>query len=161
MDNFIKEARAKYDSYGNEWEKAYFDKKSGGFNVFHKGHQFSEEGGGGAVEKIVGKILAKYNGKQVEFLPEGKTPMPDIKFDEKTWDIKYIDHSNEGTIRQAIREARKADMAIFYFTDKDKYALLNQAIKREVGRFLKGQTRTLPDIYFIDKNNRLKLLWEK
>ena len=32
----IKAARAKYDSYGSEWEKAYFDEKSGGYVVSNK-----------------------------------------------------------------------------------------------------------------------------
>jgi len=48
---YIKEARAKFDSYGNEWKKAYFDEKSGGFNVYHKEHKFSPTGGGGQAEK--------------------------------------------------------------------------------------------------------------
>jgi hypothetical protein len=86
---------------------------------------------------------------------------PDIKFDGKTWDIKYINHANEETIRAAIRDARKADNAIFYFTDENKSVLLNNAIEREVGRFLKGQTNKIPDIYIIDKNGLLKLLWKK
>jgi hypothetical protein len=157
----IKEAILKYNSYGSEWEKAYFDEYSGGYNVYHKGHKFSSTGGGGEAEKIVGKILAKYNGKQVEFLPEGWKKQPDIKFDGKTWDIKYINHANEETIRGAIRDARKADNVICYFTNENKSILLNNAIEREIGRFLKGQTSKVPDIYTIDKNGLLKLLWEK
>ena len=158
----IKEARAKYDAYDSrEWKKAYFDEISGGFNVYHRNHKFSEVGGGGEAEKIVGKMLAGNNGKQVEFLPEGWQKQPDVKFDSKTWDIKYIDHANKETIRAAIREARKADNAIFYFTNANKYVFLNNAVDREVGRFLKGQIKTLPDIYFMDKNGLLKLLWSK
>ena len=154
-------ALRKYNSYGSEWEKAYFDKFSGGYNVYHKRHNFAKKGGGGDAEVIVGKMLAKYNGKQVEFLPEGGKKSPDIKFDEKTWDIKYIDNANEETIRTAIRDARKADNVIFYFTQEDKYALLNNAINREVGRFTKGQINKLPDIYYMDKKGLLKLIWGK
>ena len=36
---YIKEAKAKYDSYGIEWEKAYFDENSGGYNVYHVKHK--------------------------------------------------------------------------------------------------------------------------
>jgi hypothetical protein len=62
-----KAAANKYNSYGSsEWEKAYFDKFSGGFNIYHKEHKFSATQGGGEAEKIVGKMLAKYNGKQVK-----------------------------------------------------------------------------------------------
>jgi hypothetical protein len=158
----LKEVFAKYNSYDSlTWEKAYFDEVSGGFNVYHKEHKFTEVGGGGEAEKVVGKMLAKCNGKQVEFLPEGWKKQPDVKFDGQTWDIKYIDNANEETIRAAIRDARKADNAIFYFTDESKSVLLNSAIVREAGRFLKGQINKIPDIYVIDKSGLLKLLWEK
>ena len=154
-------ALQKYNSYGSEWEKAYFDEVSGGFNVHHQKHNFAKKGGGGKVEKIVGEMLAKYNGKQVEFLPEGEKPAPDVLFDDETWDIKYIDNANEETIRAAIRDARKADNAIFYFTQNSKYLLLNSAINREVGRFVKGQIKKMPDIYIIDESGLLQLLWGK
>ena len=157
----MKVALQKYNSYGSEWEKVYFDKNSGGFNVYHKDHKFSPTGGGGEAEIIVGKMLAKYNGKQVEFLTEGAKKSPDVKFDNQTWDIKYIDKANEGTIRKAIRDATKANNAIFYFTDESKYLLLNSAIERENGKFLKGQTKKMPDIYYMDKGGLLKVLWEK
>jgi hypothetical protein len=72
-----KAATEKYNSYdSSDWEEAYFDKYSGGFNVYHKSHQFSNVNGGGEAEKTVGKILAKNNGKQVEFLPEGNKKKP-------------------------------------------------------------------------------------
>ena len=158
---YIKAARTKFNSYGNEWEKAFFDEKSGGFNVYHKDHKFSPTGGGGEAEKIVGEMLAKYNGKQVEFLPETEKKSPDIFFDHKTWDIKYINQANEATIRKCLLDARKADNAIFYFIDESKFLVLNSAVKREVGRFLKGQTNRPPDIYYIDKSGLLKTLWEK
>jgi hypothetical protein len=162
QSRIIKAAKSGYNAYDSkDWEKAYFDEHSGGFNVYHKDHKFTKTAGGGNAEKIVGKMLAKYNGKQVEFLPEGGSKSPDIKFDSRTWDIKYINHANEETVRAAIRDARKADNAIFYFTDESKSALLNNAIKREAGRFLKGQTNKMPDIYSINKKGLLKLIWEK
>ncbi|MDR1022128.1 MAG: hypothetical protein LBL94_02480 [Prevotellaceae bacterium] len=119
----IKDALLKYNSYeSDEWEKAYFDELSGGFNVYHKAHQFTPTGGGGEAEKTVGKMLAKYSGKQVEFLPEnGKGKgVPDLYFDQQTWDIKYIHIANIETIRTYIKEARKADNAIFYWNESDK-----------------------------------------
>ena len=154
-------AARKYNSYGSDWEKAYFDKFSGGYNVYHKEHKFSTIQGGGEAEKIVGKMLAKYNGKWVEFLPEGEKKSPDVKFDGKTWDIKYIDRANEETIRTAIKNARKADNAIFYFKDENKYLSLISATEREIGKFLKGQTAKIPDIYYMDTDGLLQLLWAK
>jgi hypothetical protein len=156
-----KAAAEKYNSYGSDWEKAYFDKYSGGYNVYHKDHKFSPTGGGGEAEKIVGVILAKYNGKQVEFLPEGEKKGPDVSFDNQKWDIKYINQANEGTIRKYLLDARKADNAIFYWNTNEKINELNSAAKREIGRLLKGQISNLPDIYYVDKNKLLTLLWKK
>ena len=85
----IQDALKKYNSYGDEWEKVYFDEFSGGFNVYHEKHQFTPIGGGGDAEKKVGKMLAKYNGKQVEFLAEGDKKSADLFFDNKKWDIKF------------------------------------------------------------------------
>ena len=157
-----KKLKEKYQSYDEKWDRAYFDEFSGGFNVYHQEHQFTNTQGGGDAEKMVGKLLAKNNGKQVEFLPEnGKGKgVPDLMFDDHTWDVKYIDNANENTIRAYIKDARKADRAIFYFTN-DKYQELRSAINREVGRF-KGMNRLgeLPDIYYMDKEGLLKLLWK-
>ena len=159
---YIREARAKYEAYDADvWIKAYFDEDSGGYCVYHKKHNFSKVGGGGEVEKILGILLAKYHGKQVEFLPEGWQKQPDITFDGKTWDIKFIDQANEETIRKAIRDACKADNAIFYFTKDEKYLTLLSAIEREVGRYTKGQIKYLPDIYFINESRLLSVLWKK
>ena len=157
-----KKSKEKYQSYDEKWDRAYFDEFSGGFNVYHQEHQFTNTQGGGDAEKMVGKLLAKNNGKQVEFLPEnGKGKgVPDLMFDDHTWDVKYIDNANENTIRAYIKDARKADRAIFYFTN-DKFQELRSAINREVGRF-KGMNRLgeLPDIYYMDKEGLLKLLWK-
>jgi len=159
----MKAALQKYNSYGEEWEKAYFDKDSGGYNVYHNEHKFSKKGGGGNAEKTVGLMLAKYNGKQVEFLPEREKAAPDIKFDEQTWDIKYIDKANEETIRSSIKDARKAENAIFYWDTKNKLDELKNSVIRSIGYF-KSQNalKTMPNIYYMEnKSGLLKLLWEK
>ena len=155
-------AARKYNSYGSDWEKAYFDKFSGGYNVYHKEHKFSTIQGGGEAEKTVGKMLAKYNGKRVEFLPEGSKKSPDVKFDGKNWDIKFINEANENSIREAIKNARKADNAIFYWNKDNKLELLEHAIHRSVGYFKsKNKINTMPDVYYLDESGLLKLLWGK
>ncbi|GHV10386.1 hypothetical protein FACS1894162_4180 [Bacteroidia bacterium] len=157
----IKTAHAKYHSYDADWTKAYFDMQSGGYNVYHKDHSFSKKGGGGNAEKIVGIMLANA-GKQVEFLSESLSKkVPDLRFDSQTWDIKFIEQANEETIRKSIRDARKADNAILYYTSSEKYLLLDNAIIREIGKFTKeNRINELPNIYFIDHGN-LKLFWKK
>ena len=160
----LRESLLKYNSYNSEiWTKAYFDKLSGGFNVYHKEHNFSKKGGGGDAEKIVGKMLAKYNGKQVEFLPENSfKKSPDINFDGQTWDIKLIDNANEETIRKAIRDARKAENVIFYWGENDKLEVLISAIGRSAGYFRsKNKLHEMPTIYYMDKGGLMKLLWSK
>ena len=157
-----KAALQKYNLYDSEWEKVYFNEFTGGYNVYHKAHNFSKKGGGGEAEKIVGKMLAKFNGKQVDFLPEtGFKKSPDIKFDNQTWDIKLIDNANEETIRKAIRDARKAQNAIFYWHEHDKLEMLISAVGREAGYFNnKNKLREMPNIYYMD-NGVIKLLWSK
>ena len=160
--DYINEARAKYDAYDtDEWIKQYFDFETGGYNVYHKQHNFSKAGGGGKAEKTVGVLLAKNDGKQIEFLPEGGVKSPDVKFDGKTWDIKYIDIANQQSIRNDIKDARKADNVIFYFMVENQYDNLLNAIRREVGRFEKNnKIGELPDIYYIGGNRKLNLAWE-
>lgn len=134
-NEILKTSRAKYDSYNSKgWDRIYFDELNGGFNVYHKSHNFSKKGGGGDAEKTVGKMLAKYNGKQVEFLPESSYQQsPDINFDSQTWDIKLINNDNEGTIQNCIKDARKAENAIFYWDENDKLNELKSAVSRSIG----------------------------
>jgi len=109
-------------------------------------------------------MLAKYNGKQVEFLPEnGKGKgVPDLRFDGKTWDVKSINNANEETIRKHIEDARKSDNAIFYWKDADKLNLLKNAVTRSIGYFKKTNSLdAMPDIYYMNENGILKQMFKK
>jgi len=83
---YIKEAREKYDSYGNEWEKAFFDEKSGGFNVYHKNHQFATTDGGGDAEKR--EAITREVGKMLKLGRIGE--MPDIYYMNKRGLLKLF-----------------------------------------------------------------------
>jgi len=158
-----KAAIRKYNSYGDEWEKAYFDNYSGGYNVYHNKHQFTKTGRGGKAEITVGKMLAKL-GKQVEFLAENsfKKGNPDLSFDNTTWDIKYINDANIETIRSAIKDARKANNAIFYWDKNDKLEDLKNAVVRSIGYFNKNNTLvSMPNIYYMNNDGILKHLFIK
>jgi len=160
----LKDSRLKYNSYDSKtWEKVYFDEFSGGFNVYHMEHNFSKKGGGGNAEMVVGKMLAKNNGKQVEFLKENSyKKSPDIKFDNQTWDIKLIDNANEETIRNYIKDARKAENAIFYWNENDKLEDLKNAVVRSIGYFKnKNKLNTMPNIYYVSKDGVLKSIFIK
>lgn len=159
--DIIASARKTFDSYGADWQKAYFDDRSGGYCVIHRLHQFSRVGGGGDAELAVGKALAKYNGKRVEFLPEsGNGKRADFSFDGRTWDVKSINSANIDTIRKYIKDARKADNVIFY-SSADRYADIEDAAIREFGRMLKaGNGSLMPNVYCIGKNGLLRLIKE-
>lgn len=163
----IEQARAKFDAYSEEWEKEYFNPSNGGFNVYHKKHQFSNVKpngaamSGGQAEKHVGRLLADFSAKQVEFLPENSKGggKPDIGFDRTTWDVKYIPMANEGTIRKYYKDARKAQTVIFYSeTKRDKDVLT--AINREKGRFVSmgRDLSELPTVYVMNIDGVLRLL---
>jgi len=123
---------------GTGWEPVLYSCLNGGYNVYHKGHNFCKQGNGGYAEKLVGMILAVVNGKKVLFLPEkareGKHP--DLSFDGMTWDVKFINEANEQTIRKYIRNSRKADCVIFYWQAcSSKLEVLKTATSRELGNF--------------------------
>ena len=156
-EEYIKESKTKYNSYNtNEWEKIYFDDKSGGYNIYHKDHNFSNVGG--KYEKKVGELLAKI-GKQIEFLSEkGQTKKhPDIYFDNQTWDVKSIISYTSGSIMDSIWNGKKANNVIFYFTDGIDINIIKEGYNRAYGRFAKLETLdSMPTIYYIDENNNLK-----
>ncbi len=165
---YINESRHLYQAYSEEWERAYFDEISGGYNVYHRKHQFATkiaQGAtlsGGEAEKKVGRLLAM-NGKRVEFQAEGteyKKKCADLRFDGKEWDVKYIELSNESTIRTYIEDARKADCVIFYAGGNDRYDSIASALSRERGKYKSSpdKLRELPQVYVIRDNGTLTLI---
>lgn len=161
-------ARKKYQSYDENWERVYFNDTNGGYNVYHRLHQFSgtkakgAKMSGGEAEKLVGRILARVNAKRVEFLLENKGAKgnPDLGFDELTWDVKYISKANVGTIRKYIEDSRKADCAIFYWDDENKIEDLKEAINRSIGKYRKkGELSSLPSMYYINSEEELVCLF--
>ena len=158
----IASAREAFDAYGADWKKAYFDERSGGYYVVHSWHQFSRTGDGGDAELTVGKMLAKYNGKQVEFLPEsGGDNRADFRFDGQKWDVKFATTTNETTIRGALKDARKAGRAIFYWENDSKLDAIRSATAREIGHLIsRNELHKMPEVYYME-NGVLKLLWKK
>ena len=82
-EKIVAEARQKYNSYDEKWNRLYFNDENGGYNVSHKKHQFSNNKAekvviidgkkrtekskmtGGEAEKYVGRVLAEKKGKQI------------------------------------------------------------------------------------------------
>lgn len=166
----IKKSREKFNSYGEEWEKAYFNEKNGGYNVYHKKHQFANNRAakdskmtGGEAEKYVGRLLADKSAKQIEFLPENglATGKPDISFDGLTWDIKYISKANQNTMRKYIEDARKAQCAVFYWDEDSKLNDLKTAVSRTIGKFRsRGELDKLPSVFYINLRGELVCIFD-
>ena len=172
---YIQESNKIYDSYREDWEKVFFDENTGGYNVYHKKHQFSEttpkdtnnkriKGAitGGAAEKIVGENLARKYGERVEFCAEnGKNKnKPDLLFGGYSWDVKYCEFANDSTLRSAFKNARKADRVIFYSPNiVAKLKSIDSIIERELGNYRKQSKsiNELPDVYTMGSNGELRL----
>lgn len=116
---------------------------------------------GGEAEKHVGRLLADFAAKQVEFLQENGngTAKPDIHFDNRTWDVKYISTAKENTIRTYYKEARKADAVIFY-SERGRDIDILSAVNRERGRYasLGRDISELPKVYAMNENGIIRLL---
>jgi hypothetical protein len=73
-----------------------------------------------------------------------------------------IDNANEETIRNYVKDARKAENAIFYWNEHDKLDELKNAIVRSIGYFKKkNELNTMPNIYYINKEGLLKSIFIK
>lgn len=152
-----------FPHYNSDWTPILFSIQNGGYNVYHKDHNFSTQGNGGYAEKVVGMILAVINGKQVEFLPETNRGgrHPDLQFDNQTWDVKYINDANVETIRKYIRNGRKADNVIFYWSPgSSKLEDLKEATKRSINS-AKQMGVEIPGIYYMFNFIGLKTLYKK
>ena len=162
MEGFVQDAsHLRVYEYGSDWMPVLYSCVNGGYNVYHKDHNFSKQGNGGYAEKVVGMVLAVEDGKQVEFLPENERDKehPDLTFDGQTWDIKYINEANCETIRKYIKRSRKADNVIFYWSPGfNKLDVLKEATARSLGRAAKTGS-AIPGIYYMYNFTRLKPLY--
>ena len=85
---------------------------------------------------------------------------PDVYFDGQTWDFKTSKYRNEDTMRQRIKDGRKADNVIFLTKANEHIKALEKVINRELGKRKKDNSwMELPDIYSFEKE--LKLVWKK
>lgn len=71
----------------------------------------------------------------LKFKPGALKPRgyPDAYFDGQTWVFKTSSFGNEDSLRQTIKDARKADNVIFPLATGEKINLLEKVIYRELG----------------------------
>ena len=118
---YIKEARAKFDSYKtDEWEKNYFDEDTGGFVVTHKGRIALSQKSDNELKKFnkeqnMCQVLAK-NGYAVEHLDDRNGNSYDIHLNGIKADLKKTGSHNNivNYAKEAIRQ-QGAEIVIFEF----------------------------------------------
>ena len=86
---------------------------------------------------------------------------PDVYFDGQTWDFKTSSFENEDSLRQTIKEGRKADNVIFLVESLTHIEKLEKVIHREIGmRKQDGSWVELPDVYCYFKGDLINV-WHK
>jgi len=72
----------------------------------------------------------------------------DVYFDGQTWDFKISSFKNEDSLRQTIKEGRKADCIILIVNTRADFQMIEKAIKSEIGRRINdGSWLELPNVY--------------
>ena len=146
----IKEARAKFDSYGSEWEKTLFDEDSGGYLVTEKSRITQSQKSTNELKKFdkeqdMCKTLA-CNGFAVEHLDDKKGESYDIHLNGIKADLKKTGSHNNmvNYAKEAIRE-QGAEMVVFEFEKE------TEEIHAEIKRL---QSKKISGIYYFTKKNK-------
>ena len=118
-----KAAMQKYNSYGSEWEKAYFDKFSGGYVVIHKGHKFDPDTGKFELKTV--KILAN-RGYAVEMMNESGFCLPqyDININGIPSEIKVMSgfrNIHKRAEKAATQGAKRVIYYIYFDNDREMF----------------------------------------
>ena len=185
----IQLAKKEYDALTDEWLKVKFFDESGGYVAKHALKDKDDMTRTGIAAEVNTCLLLASLGKRVLRLPEnvpGKIDeitidgkkyrdllkfkpgkdnprgYPDAYFDGQTWDVKAPEFNNNvDSLRQLIKDGRKADNVIFIVRNESDIRDIREAIFREIGRHKNdGQWRDLPNIYYL-QGDKLVCLWEK
>jgi len=121
-----KAAIQKYNSYGDEWERAYFDEYSDGFVVINKQriiHSNTSKNEKAKFDKefSMSKIFAK-SGYKIELLEEiPRIPSPDARINGILADLKKIS-SHNNIVKEAKSAVYKqgAEIVLFEFENNTK-----------------------------------------
>jgi hypothetical protein len=185
----IESSWREYEALTNgAWVKQWFFDETGGFVVAHRLKAADDMRRSGIVAEVEGCLSLAEMGKRVLRLPEnipylidevvidgmpyrellkfkvGETKprgYPDVYFDGMTWDFKETETENIDTIRQLIKDGRKANNVIFVGAGDEEIKAIGIAMEREFGRKLKdGSWMELPNLYCL-KQLSLFSFWKK
>lgn len=170
-----------------DWRKDFFCPETGGYLATHRLKAKDDSRPGIVAEKkaclelaMIGKHILRLPDNVLKWVDEimvaGKKyrellkykegqqkprGYPDVYFDGQTWDFKTSSYNNEDSLRQAIKEGRKADNLIFITNEPKQIVKIGIAIERESGRRFDDNTWIeLPDVYYLFEN-QLIALWQK
>lgn len=189
INTIIEEAWQEYLSLpDNEWRKDFFCDTTGGFVATHVLKVKDALKRHGIVAEVEACRTLALMGKRILRLPENifdkidsitidrkkyrellkfkegsikPRGYPDVFFDGQTWDFKTSTFRKEDTIRQLLKDGRKADNVIFILNKMSDLDLLLTAIKSEYGMRKKdGSWVNLPNTYCMSEDC-LWPIWEK
>lgn len=187
--NNIESSRREYEALpSSEWRKDYFNEENGGFVATHVYKERDDLRRPGIAAEVKACFELAKLGKRILRLPENIPDLidditiygipyrkllkfkpdenhprgyPDAYFDGQTWDFKTSTFNNDDSLRQTIKDGRKADSLIFVIKESNQSLRLQHAIERELGRRLHdGSWADLPDIYRL-LGNQLEAVWKK
>lgn len=144
-----------YQAFDASYKKMYFNGNNGGYQVAHNLHNFDRIGG--KYEKTVGRKLADI-GKGVEYMPEGVLNRIDLRVDGELFEVKGTAAKTSHAIKKALLNARSkgAENVILHMDKGFDF----EVAKKGIGRAL-GVERTLPDVYYFNKEGQLASLYKK
>ena len=159
----------------DEWSKDHFSWVTGGFVATHFLKAKDQMKRPGIVAEVKACLELAEMGKQILRLPEnvldkidtifidgkrfrellkfkpGETKprgYPDVYFDGETWDFKTSSYEKEDTVRQHIKDGRKADNVIFIIKEWRDAEVINNSLRSEIGmRKRNGSWSDLPNVY--------------
>ena len=185
----IESSRREYEALPSaEWRKDYFNEENGGFVATHKYKKRDYISRPGIVAEVKACLKLASIGKHILRLPENIPELidniiidgmtyrnllkfkpnetkprgyPDAYFDGQTWDFKTSTYKNDDTLRQTIKDGRKANNLIFIVQEKRHITKIQRAMDREVGKRLADNSwLELPDIYCF-LGDQLIAVWKK
>ena len=138
----------KYNSYGSEWEKIYFDEFSAGYAVQHKGHKLDPDTGRFELRTV--ELLAM-RGYSVEMMDESnfKEPQYDIKVNGIPTEIKVMNGFRNIHKRAEKASEQGASRIVYYINfdnEKEMFKRFDNVYKT---------VANINDIWYI-KNGKLR-----
>ena len=128
--NYIQESQNIYNFAEPEYERYYYDERTGGFVLIHQNHNTNDS------ERWVAEVFAR-QGRRVKLLSEQAAPgirTPDAEIDGEIWEFKELSSeavSIKNTVQRGVAVAKKRAPNVAYHINTDAdIADINKGITR-------------------------------